>query len=136
MAFQNQAYQNDTGTSSPETSGDEMDTDRSSMASYRYIRAVEEKKKWDKFTSNEAEASSASEAHTDLIKKASVCLKMMTIFICFSVVLGAGVVAKGALFFMLAQVQNNTVNGRNVIYCNNQEGFVTKTESTSVAWLW
>jgi hypothetical protein len=61
-------------------------------------------KEWDKFVSNEDEATSASEQHTDLIKKASVALKLMTVTFTFIVVLASTVVAKGATFFMVAQV--------------------------------
>ena len=125
----------DRDSSSPDTSGDE--TDRSSLASdYHYIRQVEEKKKWDKFVSNEAEAGSASEKHTDLIKKASIFLKLLTTFICFSVVLVAGSVAKGSLLFMIAQVRNESSRyGADVIFCN-PELPVRHGEPETVAWLW
>ena len=78
------------------------------MASeYNYVRPVEEKKSWDKFATTLEAGGSASEQHTDFIKKASVALKLITGFIVFAVVLAAGAVSKGALLFMVAQVQSN-----------------------------
>ena len=61
-------------------------------------------KEWDKFEATEDEATSSSEQHTDLIKKASVALKLITVTITFAVVFASAVVAKGATFFMVAQV--------------------------------
>ena len=61
-------------------------------------------KEWDKFEATEDEATSASEQHTDLIKKASVALKLITVTITFAVVFASAVVAKGATIFMVAQV--------------------------------
>ena len=80
------------------------------MASeYNYVRPVEEKKSWDKFATTLESGGSASEQHTDFIKKASVALKLITGFIVFAVVLTAGAVSKGALLFMVAQVKSNKI---------------------------
>ena len=80
------------------------------MASeYNYVRPVEEKKSWDKFATTLEAGGSASEQHTDFIKKASVALKLITGFIVFAVVLTAGAVSKGALLFMVAQVYSNKI---------------------------
>ena len=80
------------------------------MASeYNYVRPVEEKKSWDKFATTLEAGGSASEQHTDFIKKASVALKLITGFIVFAVVLTAGAVSKGALLFMVAQVRSNRI---------------------------
>ncbi len=108
---------------------------------------MEEKKKWDKFVSTEAEAGSASEKHTDLIKKASVALKIITSGIVFLVVLSSGVIAKAATFFIVAQMNTNMATKRRLTICtgynekttkagNLEEDFVVYGENEAVAWLW
>ena len=92
---------------SDSSSGNEIDRASrvsSNASDYIYVRQVEEKKSWDKFATTLEAGGSASEQHTDFIKKASVFLKLITTFIVFGVVLTAGVVSKGALLFMIAQV--------------------------------
>ena len=97
----------------PESSNETLDSsedegfDRTSSnaSDYVYHRQVEEKKKWDKFSTTVESDISASEQHTDFIKKASVALKLITAFIVFGVVLTAGVISKGALLFIIAQVR-------------------------------
>ena len=132
MAFHNQTFDSSEDDFS---SGDE--TDRSSLASdYVYVRQVEEKKKWDAFVQTAPEAGSASEKHTDWYKKAAVALKLITTSITFAVVLVGGSVAKGALFFMIAQIGNDT---KPIEYCDsaeNVETFVTYGEQERVAWMW
>ena len=57
-------------------------------------------------------------------------------------VLTAGVIAKGALVFILAQIRDNS--RRQLKFCSNatlgldsnKEYFVTFNEHTQVAWLW
>ena len=46
----------------------------------------------------------------DWIKKAAIAIKLLTMLIVFCVVLGAGIVSKGTLFFMLAQMKPTTKN--------------------------
>ena len=90
----------------PDSSEDEgFDRTSSNASDYVYHRQVEEKKKWDKFSTTVESDISASEQHTDFIKKASVALKLITAFIVFGVVLTAGVISKGALLFIIAQVR-------------------------------
>ena len=96
---------------------------------------------------NELSAGSASEQHTDFIKKASIGLKLLTILLSFAVVLVAGCVSKGALFFMIAQIPMLTVNnGTNppLKYCHNniiggdpnKAYEVTYEEKETIAWMW
>ena len=96
--------------------------------------------RWDAFNQTEDAAGSASEKHTDLIKKASYCLKITTAFFVSLVVLIATCVSKGALFFMIAQVPllNETTNP-SLEYCSNtNETFyhVKYGEKQSIAWMW
>ena len=60
--------------------------------------------RWDAFNQNEEGRGSASEKHTDLIKKASYCLKITTGLVFFIIVFVAACISKGALFFMIAQI--------------------------------
>ena len=71
-----------------------------------YQKPIEEKKPWDKYLTTKDSGGSASEKHTDFIRKAEVGLKIITILVTFCVVLTAGVVSKGALLFIIAQVSN------------------------------
>ena len=129
MAFQNQAFDSSEDDFS---SGDEAD--RSSIASdYIYVRHVEEKKKWDAFVQTAPEAGSASEKHTDWYRKAAVALKLITTSITFAVVLIGGSVAKGALFFMLAQIGNEP---KPIQYCDIPNAVVTFGDKERIAWLW
>ena len=97
------------------------------------------------FVQAEATVGSASEQHTDFIKKASICLKLMTIFVTFIVVLVAGGVSKGALIFMLAQAhQLNNKTNPPLKYCPENVLFHTANatyeviygEEETIAWLW
>ncbi len=58
---------------------------------------------WDKFKQTTVESQSASEKNKDFVERSSVALKIITVFIVFSVILLAATVAKGALFFIVAQ---------------------------------
>ena len=69
-----------------------------------YNKPIEEKKTRDKYLKTKDFGGSASENHTDFIRKAEVGLKLITILVTFCVVLTAGVVSKGALLFIIAQV--------------------------------
>ena len=93
--------------------------------------------------------SSASEKHTDFIKKASICLKITTTLFTFCAVLVAGGVSKGALFLMLGQARpfnNNTNSSRSLKYCpenvpgNERRENVTYEvqygENEAIAWMW
>ena len=133
MAFQNHSYD-----SSDDELGSGDETDRSSLASdYVYVRQVEEKKNWDKFVQTAPEAGSASEKHTDWYRKAAVALKLISTSITFAVVLVGGSVAKGALFFMLAQIGNKP---QPIEYCDaTKEGNYVEYEDDrkeQIAWLW
>ena len=66
--------------------------------------------RWDAFNQNEEGRGSASEKHTDLIKKASYCLKITTSLLAFCLVFVAATISKGALFFMIAQIAPPTHN--------------------------
>ena len=98
-------------------------------SSYHYQQTLEEKEKWDEFISTSRESGSASEKNTDLIQKASVALKIITIIVTFAVVLTAGVVSKGTLMFIVAQMAKTEITT-----CSN--GTVHKLEADTVAWLW
>ena len=70
--------------------------------------------RWDAFNQNEEGRGSASEMHTDLIKKASYCLKITTSLITFILVFVAACISKGALFFMIANISPPSfINGTN-----------------------
>ena len=89
------------------SSGDEGVTRSESIASeYVYQKPVEEKKSWDKYVTTRESGGSASEKHTDFIQKGSVVMKLITIFVTFVGVLMAGVISKGALLFIIAQVKH------------------------------
>ena len=110
--------------------------------------------RWDAFNQTEDAGGSASEKHTDLIKKASYCLKITTALLTFCVVLVAACVSKGALFFMIAQIRipsniNETeltnLNNRRLQYCpaninattyNETNYYVNFGETQSIAWMW
>ena len=81
---------------------------QSNASEYAYKMPVETLEPWDKYLTTKDVFVPASEKHTDFFKKASVLLKIATIFVTFVVVLGAGIIAKGALLFILAQVR--TIN--------------------------
>ena len=69
-----------------------------------YNKPIEEKKPRNKYLKTKDFGGSASENHTDFIRKVEVGLKLITILVTFCVVLTAGVVSKGALLFIIAQV--------------------------------
>ena len=79
-----------------------------------YKKPIEEKKPWDKYLTTKDSVGSASEKHTDFIRKAEVGLKIITILVTFCVVLTAGVVSKGALLFIIAQVTNSMWSKDNI----------------------
>lgn len=133
MANHNQGYVH--GSSS-----EDEDQDKKSVASeYVYVQKVEEKKSWDRFSQTLDEASSASEKHTDFIKKAAVGLKLLSILLTFGIVLTAGVVAKGATFFMVAQMSTDFDHGNNLIGCargNSDPVYIGHGVVEPVAWHW
>ena len=90
---------------------------QSNASEYAYKMPVERLESWDKYLTTKDVFVPASEKHTDFFKKASVLLKLATIFVTFVVVLGAGIIAKGALLFILAQVR--TINSTRVKDCFN-----------------
>ena len=101
----------------------------------------------DAFVQNESSAGSASEQHTDFIKKASIGLKLLAILISFSVVLVAGCVSKGALFFMIAQIPMLVKDNGTKLpleYCSNNvinpdqsiTYEVAYGEKETIAWMW
>ena len=69
-----------------------------------YQKPIEEKKPWDKYLTTKDSGGSASEKHTDFIRKAEIGLKIITVFITFCVVLITGVVSKVSLLLIIAQV--------------------------------
>jgi hypothetical protein len=79
-----------------------------------YQKPIEEKKPWDKYLTTKDAGGSASEKHNDFIRKAEVGLKIITIVVTFCVVLTAGVVSKGALLFIIAQVRKIWIKGNNI----------------------
>ena len=113
--------------------------------------------RWDAFNQTEDARSSASEKHTDFIKKASICLKITTTLFTFCVVLVAGGISKGALFFMIAQVRPlsivnvtsgddpNKLHNPPLEYCsenipsNNDKNSTYEVhygEEERIAWMW
>ena len=103
--------------------------------------------RWDTFIQNESSARSKTERGHNFIRKSSICLKVLTIWVTFAVVLVAGCASKGALFFMIAQMPMlTTSNGTNppLKYCykNIREGDqnityeVTYGEKETIAWMW
>lgn len=112
--------------------------DRKSVGQeYHYEVKIEELKPWDKFVSNVAEAASDSEKHTNFIQKSAKFLKILSIIICFGVVLGGGVVSKGALLFMVAQT-NIKAERRPLEYCSTADPNhqVLPSQQSTIAWLW
>ena len=79
-----------------------------------FKKPIDEKKPWDKYLTTKDSGGSASEKHTDFIRKAEVGLKIITILVTFCVVLTAGVVSKGALLFIIAQVCKMWSKGENI----------------------
>ena len=111
--------------------------------------------RWDAFDQNEEGRGSASEMHTDLIKKASYCLKITTSLITFILVFVAACISKGALFFMIANISPPSfINGTNsnlslvsnppLQYCpayvpssaSNTTYYVDFGETQSISWMW
>ena len=111
--------------------------------------------RWDAFNQNEEGRGSASEKHTDLIKKASYCLKITTALVTFILVFVAAVISKGALFFMIAQISppsfiNETAANLSTFpnpplqYCpalvpdvdTNATYYVHFGEMQSISWMW
>ena len=86
-------------------SNEEHPRSQSNASEYAYKMPIERLESWDKYLTTKDVFVPASEKHTDFFKKASVLLKLATIFVTFVVVLGAGIIAKGALLFILAQVR-------------------------------
>ena len=86
--------------------------------------------KWDEFVETSRDAGSASEKNTDFVIKASVALKLITMSLTFAMVLGAGVVFKGNLMFILAQMTKT-----HITTCHN--GTVQELQADdTVPWLW
>ena len=102
--------------------------------------------RWDAFVQNDHCVGSASEQHTDFIKRASIGLKLLTTLLSFAVVLVAGCVSKGATFFMIAQMPIFAANDTkpNLEFCfKNVSGGnqttryeVTYGEKQAVTWMW
>lgn len=108
------------------------------VSDYHFTPKKEELKRWDAFIQSEDESKSASEKNTDLIHKASIVLKILTILIVFGVVLIGAVVSKGSLLYMIAQASYNPAG---MSYCNkNANGTgplsIAPETKTNVAWLW
>ena len=103
----------------PLTPEEKVDTARASTVSspgiFKFVVPKEENENWDQFTQNEFSAGSASEKHTDLIKKAAVFLKCITIVITTSVVFTGGLLSKALVVFMVAQVQKPTPDERYIL---------------------
>ena len=120
---------------------DDGDSDQTSE--YYYNQPREEYKGWDKFEQTEVSHGSASEQHTDLIKKASILLKLATILITFVVVLAGGMITKGAVFYMLSQI---SLDNPKLDFCPNAidsktnetfvKYYVDKGPEETVAWAW
>ena len=124
-------------------SGSDSDEIDENTFDFNFVPDRETPKEWDKFRQTEDEAVSASEKNTDLIQKAYVALKIITIVIVFIFVATAAIVAKGSLFFIAAQT---SFDRRKLAYCKsdldydvNYDGFdfeVVYDAETAVAWLW
>ena len=73
-------------------------------------------------------------------------MKLLIMVIVFCVVLGSGIVSKGSLFFMLAQMKVTQIHHENLVtgkrplkYCEDGEDkdtYVGVSETGSVAWQW
>ena len=79
---------------------------QSNASEYAYKMPVERLESWDKYLTTKDVFVPASEKHTDFIQKGSVIMKVVTIFVTFVGVLMAGVISKGALLFIIAQVRH------------------------------
>ena len=140
--IQNKGYDDiDINSSSDEETRNNTKTDRQISQEYHFVPTTERVAGWDVFKQNEHEILSASEKQTDFIERGAVCLKVTTALIVMMVVLACGVVAKGTLFFMVAQtapIKNMTVcpaalglpNITGVVYTSSYD---TQTE---LGWLW
>ena len=131
-------YENDS-VSDTEAESDDNKSD------LEYYPRIEEKEKWDRFVSTKLAESSSSDKHRNLIKWAHVMLKIFTAIISFILVLVTGLVSKGTLFFMAAQMKStkDVVNGsRPLKYCSNltinqeKEIYAGISEEGIVAWHW
>lgn len=110
---------------------DEECVDEVSRANFEfhYEKRKEQRKTWDKFVTNDQGSVSASEKKRKSIKKQSVILKLLTIVVTFSITLICGLVSKGALFLIVAQVNPDK---KQYAYCNEyQDG-----GKIPIAWLW
>ena len=84
----------------------EVDQHNSNQSEYDYKPHIVQKKTWNKFATTLEGESSASEQNTDFYNKAHIFLKIIITLIVFGVNLAAGVVSKGTLLFIIAQVCN------------------------------
>ena len=91
---------------SDSSSENEANQHNSNPSDYDYKPHVVEKKTWNKFATTLEGESSASEQNTDFYNKAHIFLKIIITLIVFGVNLVAGVVSKGTLLFITAQVCN------------------------------
>ena len=111
--------------------------------------------RWDAFNQTPDTGGSASEKHTDCIKKASYCIKIMMALLTFIVVLVAACFSKVTVFFMIAQIripsnvtdsQNYNLNNPPLEYCpenipnrpdtNDTTYYVEFGETQSISWMW
>ena len=73
---------------------------------------------WNKFKQDKFSATSVSEQNTNLIKRGAIFLKCLTILVTTSVVLVGGVVSKGLVVLMLAQIKPPTQSERLCVVIN------------------
>ena len=125
----------------PDTEAESDDDD----SNFEYYPRIEEKEMWDCFVTTKLEESSSNDKHKKLIKWAHVTLKIFTAIITSLLVLLTGLVSKGTLFFMAAQMKStkDVVNGsRPLKYCSNlttsqEKGiYAGISEEGIVAWHW
>lgn len=113
------------------------------MSDYHFERPQTQQKAWDAFKQNEFERGSASEQNTELVKKAEIVLKVVTVLITFCAVFAGSVVSKGALFYMAAQVPF-AKDRRPLEFCPQFAGIsagttglvVQYSREDSIAWMW
>ena len=101
VTFEEPKHSDDNETSSEDEG---LGRSNSDVSDNFYQRPIEEKKPWDRYLTTKEAGGSASEKHTDFIRKAEITLKIITMCVTFCVVLASGVISKGALLFMIAQV--------------------------------
>ncbi|CAH2104562.1 unnamed protein product [Euphydryas editha] len=128
------------GKSRREETSDNSDDELLPLANDTYggsQRTVQETKGWDVFREFPPKQDSGSMESQKCLEFTVRILKVLAYTITFIVVLGSGVIAKGAVLFMTSQLKKD----KRLAYCNKNLGrdkqfIVSLPDEERVAWMW